>query len=296
MITPFTRHFIGLPVPVLVSVMRDLRKVTLRTFREVPGATVLADGRRTAKAKELSARLAAHGGAGRDHVFRAKLIEGARLDPRFEGRAFELLGSAGLDLDGGLGGGEWTDYGNWVFPLDREGVPGVPFNRYIDTVGSKARTPRLLALKGINCALQIYAPFATCDFSNCSFSVALHPDFGMIGNLDPGNEVTMAEVLKGASQAFPRLTISGPQEVTADGAAELTLALKTSRGTLIRDASPQVYLEETAGYLPKRRLVPQDGKAVFTVMALGLKVGDSIRVKAGFRHFGGLADYLLAVV
>ena len=296
MITPFNRHFYGLPVRVLVSVMRDPRKVTLRTFREVAGASALADGRRTARAQELSARLTGHGGAGPDYAFRAKLIEGAVLDARFEGKAFELLGSACLDLDSPLGRGEWTDYGNWVFPLDREGAPGTPFNRYVDTVATKARTPRLLALKGMNCALQVYAPFATCDFRACSFSVALHPDYGLIGNLDAGEETTYEQVLQGAGRAFPALAISGPGEVAAGGTVTLDLALTDWQGTPVADASPEVHLDHTGGYLPHRRVVAQDGKAAFRVVALALEPGETIRIKAGFRHVSGVAEHALSVV
>jgi len=296
MIQPFTRHFPGLGVPVLLSVLRDQRQVTLRTFRQVANANALKDGTRTADPKEITERLVRHAASDADWEYRSKLIDGAILDQRFADRTYEPLGGVCLDLDSALGIAEWSDYANWVFPLDQQGAPGTPFNRYIETTNTKARTPRLLQLKKVNCALQIYVPFGSCDFANCSFSIALHPDFGMIGNLDPGAKVTFAEVLKGASRAFPKLAISGPTEVTADGSALLTLSLKTISGTLIRDAMPQVYIEQTAGYLPKSRLVPQDGKAQFKVMALGLEVGDSIRVKAGFRHYGGLADHTLRVV
>jgi len=296
MIQPFTRHFPGLGVRVLLSVLRDTRRVTLRTFRQTANANALKDGIRTADPGEITERLARHAAPGADWDYRSKLVDGTILDQRFEGRTFEPLGGVCLDLDSTLGMAEWSDYGNWVFPLDNQGAPGTPFNRYIETTITKARTPRLLQLKKVNCALQVYVPFGACDFSNCSFSIALHPDYGMVGNLDPGAEVTFAEVLKGASRAFPKLAISGPAEVAIDGSALLTLSLKTSSGTLIKDASPQVYLEQTAGYMPKCRVVPQDGKAQFKVMALGLDVGDTIRVKAGFRHYGGLAEHTLQVI
>jgi len=296
MIQPFTRHFPGLGVPVLLSVLRDTRRVTLRTFRAVAKAQALDKGTRSAKATAITNRMLRHAKPKTDWAYRSKLIDGAVLDPKFAGQTFEPLGGVCLDLDAAMGDAEWSDYGNWVFPLDQQGAPGIPFNRYIETTNTKARTPRLLQLKKVNCALQVYVPFGSCDFSNCSFSIAHHPDYGMIGNLDPGAKVTFAEVLKGASRAFPKLAISGPAEVAPDGSALLTVSLKTSSGTLIRDASPQVYLEQTAGYLPKRRVVPQDGNAQFKVSALGLEVGDSIRVKAGFRHYAGLAEHTLQVI
>jgi len=296
MIQPFTRHFSGLGVPVLLSVLRDTRRVTLRTFRAVANVHALDEGTRAANADMIIERLTRHAEPEADWDYRSKLIDGAILEPRFVGKTFEPLGGVCLDLDSALGIAEWSDYANWVFPLDHQGAPGTPFNRYIETTSTKARTPRLLQLKKVNCALQVYVPFGSCDFSNSSFSIAFHPDFGMIGNLDPGAEVTFADVLKGASRAFPKLAISGPAEVAFDGSALLTVSLKTSSGTLIRDASPQVYLEQTAGYLPKRRVVPEDGNAQFKVTALGLEVGDSIRVKAGFRHYAGLAEHTLQVI
>jgi hypothetical protein len=296
MIQPFTRHFSGLGVPVLLSVLRDTRRVTLRTFRAVAKAHALEKGTRSAKASAITNRLLRHAKPKTDWTYRSKLIDGGVLDPRLSGQTFKPLGGVCLDLDAAMGDAEWSDYGNWVFPLDHQGAPGTPFNRYIETTNTKARTPRLLQLKKVNCALQVYVPFGSCDFSNCSFSIALHPDYGMVGNLDPGTKITFAEVLKGASRAFPKLAISGSAEVTADGSVLLTLSLKTSSGTLIKDASPQVYLEQTAGYLPKCRVVPQDGKAQFKVTALGLDVGDSIRVKAGFRHYGGLAEHTMQVI
>ncbi|MCP4541407.1 MAG: hypothetical protein GY832_30120 [Chloroflexi bacterium] len=296
MIQPFNRHFNGLGVPVLVYVLRDMRQVTLRSFREVVGARAFDEGSRSIGAEEITKRLATHAAIEDDWNYRSKLIDGKLLAPRFAGKTFEPLGGVCLDLDSALGVAEWSDYANWVFPLDRKGVPQTPFNRFIETTGSKVRTPRFLELKKINCALQVYVPFSSCDFSSSSFSIALHPDYGIIGNLDSGQEVTLAEVVKGSPQAYPCLSISGPREVTADGSAELTLSLKTERGTLIKDAAPTVYLEQTAGYLPRCRLIPQDGKARFKIMALGLSTGDDIRIKAGFRHCGGLVDRTLKVV
>jgi len=295
MIQPFTRHFFELSVPVLVQVMKSPRKVTLRTFREAEGVTAKESGSRVLKGAGVAARLAAQS-KGRERDWRGRLIAGHLLHERFDGRAFEFLGSAVLDLDGPLGRSEWTDYGNWVFPLDREGTPGTPFNRYIDSKDSRVRTPRLLALKGINCALQIYAPFAAGDFGVCSFSLTLNPDYGFIGNLDPGAETTYEEVLKGAGQAFPKLGFTGPDSVPANGSVSLSLAVTDWAGNPVNDAAPEVFLESTGGYLPLQRAVPVAGAAEVRVMALGLKAGESIRIKAGFRHVSGLAEHTLAVV
>ena len=295
MIQPFTRHFFALSVPVLIQVMKSPRKVTLRTFRETTGGAARENGSRVLRGSGVSARLAVQA-KGREQDWRGRLIAGHLLHERFEGRAFEFLGSSLLDLDGPLGRTEWSDHGNWVFPLDREGTPGVPFNRYIESRETRVRTPRLLAMKAMNCALQIYAPFSDCDFETCSFSLTLHPDYGLIGNVDPGAETTYAEVIKGSGQAYPKLSLAGPETIPADGTVGLTITLSDWADTLLADRAPQVFLECTGGYLPLQRVVPAGGSAEVRVMALGLRSGETIRIKAGFRHLSGLAEHTLTVV
>lgn len=294
MIQPFTRHFFALSTPVLVQVVRSSRKVTLRTFREAFGASAKESGSRVLRVSGVTARLAAQA-KGPEQDWRGRLIAGHLLADRFDGRAFEFLGAAALDLDGPLGRTEWTDYGSWVFPLDRDGTPRLPFNRYIDSRDSRVRTPRLLNLKGFNCALQIYVPFADSDFDACSFSLTLHSDFGLIGNVDQGIETTYEEVLKGAARAFPKLTFSGPESVTAGETALLALALSDWLDEPITDMAPQIFLESTGGYLPLNRVVPTAGSAEVRIMALALASGETIRVKAGFRHMSGLAEHTLTV-
>lgn len=295
MIQPFTRHFFALSTPVLVQVMRSERKVTVRTFREAIGAMAKESGSRVLRGSGVTARLAAQAKTA-EQDWRGRLIAGHLLDARFDGRAFEFLGATFLDLDGALGRTEWTDFGNWVFPLDRDGTPRIPFNRYIDSRDSRVRTPRLLTLRGFNCALQIYVPFADCDFDACSFSLTLHQDYGLIGNVDPGVETTYEEVLKGAGQAFPKLTFSGSETIPADGSVALSVALTDWADDPITDKAPQIFLETTGGYLPLNRIVPASGSAEVRVMALGLKSGEKIRIKAGFRHMSGLAEHTLTIV
>ena len=196
-----------------------------------------------------------------------------------------------------LGKGEWSDRANWVFPLNRAGIPQVPFNRFVMTRETKARTPRLLATAGRNCSLQIYAPFAICDFDSCSFSVALHRDFGMVGNLDPGIEVTYSDVLRGAQKPFAEIVLStNTIDLAPDAYGTVTAQLVDGTGKTIRDADAELYLEPTGGYLPKQRIATEKGKAKFRVGALGLEVGDSFRVKVGFRHFTSVAELTVRVV
>lgn len=294
MIKPFNRHFFDLPLPILVLVRRDRRKVTCRTFRELVADVEHANPITRPEAERL---LTEHADAWPSAMFRRRPIPGLLLSSTLDGRIFEELGGVCLDLDGMLGKGEWSDRANWVFPLDHAGIPQVPFNRFVMTRETKARTPRLLATAGRNCSLQIYAPFAICDFDSCSFSVALHRDFGLVGNLDPGIEVTYADVLQGAQKPFAEIALStNTIDMAPDAYGTVTAQLVDGAGKPIRDADAELYLEPTGGYLPKQRIATEKGKAKFRVGALGLEVGDSFRVKVGFRHFTSVAELTVRVV
>lgn len=196
-----------------------------------------------------------------------------------------------------LGKGEWSDRSNWVFPLDHAGTPQVPFNRFVMTRDTKARTPRLLATAGRNCALQIYVPFASCDFDSSSFSVALHRDFGLVGNLDPGVEVTYADVLGGAQKPFADIALSTDAiDLAPDAYGTVTAQLVDGSGKAIRDAEAELYFEATGGYLPQQRAMTSKGKTQFRIGALGLAAGESFRVKVGFRHFSSVVEVKVQVV
>lgn len=294
MIKPFTRHFFDLPLPILVLVRRDRRKVTCRTFRELPANLEHANPITRQEAELL---LRAHADASPSAIFRRRPIPGQLLSSTLDARIFEELGGVCLDLDGMLGKGEWSDRSNWVFPLDHAGTPQVPFNRFVMTRDTKARTPRLLATAGKNCALQIYVPFASCDFDSSSFSVALHPDFGLVGNLDPGAEVTYAEVLGGAQKPFADIALSTDAiDLAPDAYGTVTVQLVDGAGKAIRDAEAELFIEATGGYLPQQRAITSKGKTQFRIGALGLAAGESFRVKVGFRHFSSVAEVKVQVV
>jgi hypothetical protein len=77
--------------------------------------------------------------------------------------------------------------------------------------------------------------------------------------------------------------------VQAGQSVDLTVSVQDGDGVLQDDVTATVYLEALSGYLPKTRL-SVTGQATFRVIALGLDAGDSIRIKAGFRHFPGATE------
>ena len=300
MITPFTTHMWGLPVPLLVEVLRAPRKVTLRTWEEV------IDGVGRFTGQEVSGESGPMPAGQHGEVVPAANVArtftpGAVLADRFEDRVFCELGAVVLDIDAIQDRAEWSDHGNWLFPLSTPysagtaGLPLAPFNRFPVSLASKMPAPRHLAVAGINLPLQVYVPFKTCDFTQCSFRLTLHPDYGLVGNLDPGLEHGAAEIPTIGRKALPSLRLDAPSTIAPEETAAIGLKVVTGRGRPIGDATAEIFLEATGGYLPHRRARADAGTASFRFMALGLEAGDTVRLKAGFRHFSGVAEAEIAV-
>ena len=295
MTTPFTTHMWGLPVPLLIEVLRAPRKVTLRSYEEVVDGVGRFTGQPITdeeQAMEIGRHAAIVPAA---HAARSP-TPGAALDRRFQDWLFCALGAVTLDLDALQDRAEWSDHGNWMFPLatpycaGTAGVPLAPFNRYPVSFAARMPAPRHLAVAGVNLPLQVYVPFRFCDFDSCSFRLTLHPDYGLIGNLDPGAEHTAAEIPTIGRKALPSLRLDAPGTIAPEETETIGLKVVNSRGRLIGDATPEIFLEATGGYLPHQRVRADAGTASFRFMALGLKADDTVRLKAGFRHFSGVAE------
>jgi len=300
MITPFVTHMWGLPVPLLVEVIRSERMVSLRTYEEI------LEGRGAFTGQEVSDESGPMPAGQHGEIVPAANVArtftpGAVLADRFEDRLFCALGAVVLDIDAIQDRAEWSDHGNWLFPLSTPysagtaGLPLAPFNRFPVSLASKMPAPRHLAVAGINLPLQVYVPFKTCDFTQCSFRLTLHPDYGLVGNLDPGPEHTAGEIPAIGRKALPSLRLNAPSALEPDASATVDVRVVNSRGRLVGDVAPEVYLETTGGYLPQRRVQVENGTGAFRIMALGLEPGERFRIKAGFPHFSGVAEAEIAV-
>jgi len=59
--------------------------------------------------------------------------------------------------------------------------------------------------------------------------------------------------------------------------------------------SCEVHLETTGGQLARSRLSLDAGKGSFAVSASGLEPGERFKIKAGFRHYSGVAEHWFEV-
>ena len=189
---------------------------------------------------------------------------------------------------------EFSDHGLWAMPLrehDFRQPFGVPFNRAAETLVTK-RTREESLRRQENVPIRLLVPFRNSAFSDCTLHVATHPDLPLVVDGTPEK----MDLQDSIARAMPVLRLH-PSELTvpADGYGVAEVRV-TDRDGRVLPAFCELHLEETGGYLPRRRVAVADGRASFKVGALGLEAGEAFRVKVGFRHFSGLADLNVMVV
>lgn len=298
MITPFNRHFWGLPLPVILIVRRDTRKVTLRTLGVWSTYDPEKNHTPPLTQAEVNRLLNEHAQVAPSSLFPQRPIPGELLRDDLAGKTFEELGGSCLDLDSGIGASEWADRTAWMWPLpfSLSGRPGAPFNIFIETFETKAKTPRLLDTTDACGSLEVYVPFKACDFTECSFSLCLNQEYGLLGNQPMGIEVTYDDVRNHVQKPFPQVVLSSSQvSISSDAYESVVATITDGNGAIITDASADLYIESSGGYVPKTKITTVNGQATIRFGALGLTAGDTFQVKVGFRHYSNVAAVAVTV-
>ncbi|CAA7620611.1 hypothetical protein [Magnetospirillum sp. SS-4] len=221
-------------------------------------------------------------------------IDGASIADILAGRDLVISPPVTFDFAEIQGRREFSDYGFWcstLDPLDIQKPLGIWFNRFAETAitrRDREESPRNME----TAPLHVYVPFLSSTFAECALHIMTHPDWPLIIDHSPVEQ----EVEATRSAVLPRIEATNALQVAADGYASVPVRLVDQQGELLSSAACDLYLAETGGYLPKRRVRAVDGKAWFKVGALGLDPGDTVKIKLGFRHFSGLADINVEVV
>lgn len=222
------------------------------------------------------------------------LALGSTLGTRQPNTLYSFVWEQTLDRDAMLGAREWESHTTWMYLTNR--IRGfAPFNASIETAASKSRSPRYLESIGRTCVLQVWTPLASSDILGSTVSLSYDPEHGYACNI-PLAEVPTEAVTQQAYNAkfLPKLSVTGPASIKAGEVADYTVTIRDSDGITVAEAA-EIYLEATAGYLPKQRLITDTGSETFKLRALDLAPGDSIKLKVGFRHVSGLAETTVAV-
>lgn len=196
-----------------------------------------------------------------------------------------------------LGNAEMDGVGMYAFPIDATLQPLAPFNAFSQTFLTK-REPRKSRLLGESeWPVIMTLPYPDAPFTEANFIVRNRADMAFTSNLT-GWQVTAERPENGGIlSTLPSITLS-VENVTlpVNGAALIEATSIDTEGATLTDGSHTIYLEETGGFLPLRRVKTTNGKATFRVSALGMQAGDTFKVKAGYRNFSGCAEVVVNVV
>ncbi len=113
-------------------------------------------------------------------------------------------------------------------------------------------------------------------------------------NLDVIPSITLALVRE---ETLPVVRFVGSKSagVSLAGEVAVNFQLETPDGTPILNREADVYLDATAGYLSARRVTTVKGAGSTTFRPDGITVGDSAKIKVGFKLFTGTDDLVVNV-
>lgn len=183
---------------------------------------------------------------------------------------------------------EFKDCSLWI--LFHEGTTPIGlYNSFARTYSEKLSSGIQNMLSNRNNILQIQVPFATYNFSQMCYRIN-KPEGFFFGSNKMFTEVNK---LSPIMDNFPKIEVTGPTSIAPDACVEFTI--RTAIGDKYTNNQPStIYLTNHNGYTPKT-LLPMTDYTKFAVCSWGLKEGDFINIKAGFRYRSSLVDFNLPV-
>jgi hypothetical protein len=140
-------------------------------------------------------------------------------------------------------------------------------------------------------------PHPDAPFTEANFIVRNRADMAFMSNLTGWNVTANRPENNGILSTLPSITLSVESiNVPVNGTALVEATSVDMDGVALTDGHRTIYLEETGGFLPLRRVRTTGGKASFRISALGMQAGDTFKVKAGYRNFSGCAEVAVNVV
>jgi len=187
---------------------------------------------------------------------------------------------------------DWSDFALWVVGVDFYANRCFePFNLYALTAATKYDPQQQAQRDRRSYPIHIFVPTAESDFLDCSIVAYAHPELGLTSNLPVVPRAWTGKPLVDR----PGLRLSGPATITANGTARIAIDLLDHRGEPFTRRC-DIFLETTGGQIARPRLQLEAGQGSVAVQASALEPGERFKVKAGFRHFSGVAEHWFEVV
>jgi hypothetical protein len=227
-----------------------------------------------------------------------KWFSGAYFGESFKDIVISPTGIAIFDrAENSLGNAEMDGVGMYAFPIDASLQPLAPFNAFSQTFLTK-REPRKSRLMGESeWPVIMTLPYPDAPFTEANFIVRNRADMAFVSNLEGWDVVADRPEGGGIIGTLPGIKLSQDTiTLSAGGAATVEATVIDSDGTPRAEGAHTIYLEETGGFIPMRRVKTANGKATFRVSAMGMQAGDTFKVKAGYRNYSGCAEVTVKVI
>lgn len=211
------------------------------------------------------------------------------------GSMFVFAGAITMDFPNGLRTREM-----WQVNVTHTGFLSHGIERFLDTMNSKMSKSHVSAVHGRKQLLMFAARFGanTIDELDVYKLFCVGP-LGCVTNMDVGEFCAFEDYDEISRALLPTLALEGANLIAPN--ASISVVVKVINPVTLEPyfqvpRAIEIYLEATAGYLPRRRITAENGQAVFDVHALHLQAGDAIKIKAGFWNFTGAAEHVVKVM
>ena len=211
---------------------------------------------------------------------------------KLTGKYFQVICYSWIDpTDPSIMSGELTDAACWSIGVHYNGYLSPACNTIPYTIDTKAHPLRESRRQQTPVTLMLYQPFKDDKFTDCSMTLKYNRGYGFSTNVLTGwTKGSGYNYLDQMLTAFPKFVItSGGGTIDADGTDTVEFKMTDVDDNTI-DKNTTVYLDNTGGYLPKKRVTITNGTGSFKVKALGLESTDTFKVKIGFRSLTGMKD------
>lgn len=228
----------------------------------------------------------------------AEYWSGDYLHPDLADANIALLGVASMRRkDSFLGTAERDGPGIYAFALNEQGTPLAPFNVHSQSYRSKRDSRFARVMTRDAWPVMVAVPYTGAPFDECSFLVRNSSQFNFSSNLPGWTTLNGAPPAGVLARSLPTLSASSPAiEMAPSTSAMVDLRVVEPDGGLYPHGEQTIFLEETGGFLPLRRIQSKAGLASFRISSMAMQSGESFRVKLGFRNFSGCDEVVVSVV
>lgn len=222
-------------------------------------------------------------------------VAGESVHPAWTGVQLEQVAGYGLYWDRVRTTPGWSDHGVWIGNATTERWHNVVAETLLgkrDVIDYVARLREAQPGAGI----YVLVPWANSTPEELIVHVGhQHPTLPHLFNGEP---LKARRLSYEATERifFPQLRITGPLQVAPNETLTVTISAVDHLGRPLPDAQATVYLEELSGYAAHKRVNLVNGQAQCRLQALGLLEGETLRVKFGWKHYSGAAEYRAEVV